>query len=132
MTVILLFLVDESTFTTLEPVPFDLCDNINDSHSSPPPLVIDTAEDIVSSQFNISNRSIRNQSNENYNPSRTPLTNNRTNKNSNNVTNSLFNKDPSFNIAQKEVSMNNNTTSAVVNIRFKKKSVLSFKICALF
>jgi hypothetical protein len=127
-----LFLVSECTFTTLEPVPFDLCDNINDPPSSPPPLVIDTTEHIICSQFNIPNCSVQNQSKENSNLIRTPLANNRTNSNSENAAYYSSIKSHSINITQKELSTNNNTTTASVNMRLKNNSGLNFEICGFF
>ncbi|CAF2383847.1 unnamed protein product [Rotaria sp. Silwood2] len=108
--------VGEPTFATLEPVRFDLHDNIHDPPSSPSPLVIDTTEDIVCSQFNVSN-CFQNQSNENYNPPRTPLGYTRTNNNSKYMMHSFSHKDSSLNINQKERPINSNTASTNVTIR---------------
>ncbi len=45
-----LFLVDEPTFTTLQPVLLDQDENVNDRDTSPPPLIIDTDKETFCSQ----------------------------------------------------------------------------------
>ena len=50
-----MLLVDEPTYTTLETVPFDQRENIEDRENSPPPLIIDTNKGTCSSQSIMSN-----------------------------------------------------------------------------
>jgi hypothetical protein len=102
-----LLLDGQSTFTTLEPVPLDLYDNLHYPPSSPPPLIIDSTEEMISAQSLTLNRNVQNRLNEKYNPSRTPFGNNKTKK-------------PSSNNATRPFS---NTTSA--NTRLKKNNFTS-------
>ncbi|CAF1117058.1 unnamed protein product [Adineta steineri] len=107
---------NESTNASPKFIALGACDNIEDSPTSPRPLVIEVTEDIVCSRFD-SNRAVHNFSRENFNPPRTPLAHKKANNTSKDITHSFSNEGCAGNISQKESSTISKTTSGNTNTR---------------
>lgn len=71
---VFLILLVQPSFTTLQPVSLDFSGNFDGPPSSPPVLLIDSTEEIISSQLSTFSPNIQNQSSSNINISRTPFT----------------------------------------------------------